>query len=169
MYLPLILMFAVSVLAKNSQINDVEEPSTDLPEKEQENLTKNKIGKFISDCSLPGTWVNRHGSEIILNVTEEGHVTGKYLTAVEATEGAAGEGHVPIFGQASPGDRHRTFGFTVSWNEGASTTSWTGQCFFCDGKEFLKTTWILTSEVTSCNKDWLANRVGQDEFTRKKM
>ncbi|XP_033115429.1 fibropellin-3-like isoform X2 [Anneissia japonica] len=126
----------------------------------QENLTKNKV------CGLQGTWINSHGSEFTLNVTKEGHLIGKYMTAVEATEGAAGPGYAHILGHASPGGKHRTFGFTVNWNEGTSTTSWTGQCFVCDGQEVLKTTWILSSEVATCNEHWLANRVGQDVFTR---
>ncbi|OXB79130.1 UNVERIFIED_CONTAM: hypothetical protein H355_006589 [Colinus virginianus] len=48
-----------------------------------------------------------------------------------------------------------------------STTVFTGQCFVEEnGKEVLKTMWLLRSRVGDIGDDWKATRVGNNVFTR---
>ncbi|KFQ80354.1 Avidin-related protein 4/5, partial [Phoenicopterus ruber ruber] len=48
-----------------------------------------------------------------------------------------------------------------------SITVFTGQCFVAeDGKEILKTMWLLRSHVDNIKNDWKATRVGTNNFTR---
>ncbi|XP_010129355.1 PREDICTED: avidin-like, partial [Buceros rhinoceros silvestris] len=52
-----------------------------------------------------------------------------------------------------------TFGFTVNWSYSDAVTVFTGQCFVDeDGKEILKTMWLLRSQVDSMKDDWEATR-----------
>ena len=62
-----------------------------------------------------------------------------------------------MVGYASNNIERPTFGFTIVQNQGGSTTSWTGQCHFCDGKEVLETTWIHNNEVNHCHEMKYAN------------
>ena len=63
-----------------------------------------------------------------------------------------------LLGYSSNNSARPTFGFTVVQNNGETTSSWTGQCHFCDGAEVLKTTWIRTDEVNHCWEMKSANR-----------
>ncbi|PKU38550.1 avidin-like [Limosa lapponica baueri] len=48
-----------------------------------------------------------------------------------------------------------------------SITVFTGQCFVDeDGREVLKTMWLLRSRVDNVKDDWKATRVGINVFTR---
>ncbi|XP_066288585.1 uncharacterized protein [Branchiostoma lanceolatum] len=116
-------------------------------------------------CSLEGVWRNDHGSEMVLNMTGEGHIAGEYRTAVESKLGAAGNGPSLIRGAGSRSGAS-TFGFSVVWRGGASTTTWAGQCLICDGREILETTWLLVGEVAGCEDSWMSTRVGKDTFYR---
>nr|XP_025041507.1 avidin-like [Pelodiscus sinensis] len=60
-----------------------------------------------------------------------------------------------------------TFGFTVKWTFTNNTAVFVGQCFMgADGKEFLKTMWLLRAAVESPGDDWKATRVGTNLFVR---
>ncbi|KAM6329442.1 avidin-like isoform 2-T2 [Alca torda] len=118
-------------------------------------------------CELSGRWVNDLGSNMTIGaVNGKGEFTGSYHTAVTATRNEI---------QLSPlqGSQHHTnkgqptFGFTVNWSFSDSITVFTGQCFVDkDGKEVLKTMWLLRSRVDNINDDWKATRVGINVFTR---
>ncbi|KQK82889.1 avidin-like protein [Amazona aestiva] len=119
-------------------------------------------------CVLTGRWVNDLGSNMtIMAVNEKGEFLGSYHTAVTATSNEI---------KVSPlhGSQHRTnknsqatFGFTVNWSFSDSVTVFTGQCFVDeDGKEVLKTMWLLRSNVDSIKDDWKATMVGINVFTR---
>ncbi|XP_063175801.1 avidin-like isoform X2 [Chroicocephalus ridibundus] len=119
-------------------------------------------------CVLSGRWVNDLGSNMTIGaVNGKGDFTGSYHTAVTATRNEI---------QLSPlqGSQHRTnnkgqptFGFTVNWSFSDSVTVFTGQCFVDEnGKEVLKTMWLLRSRVDNINDDWKATRVGINIFTR---
>ncbi|XP_056180328.1 avidin-like [Falco biarmicus] len=119
-------------------------------------------------CVLTGHWINDLGSNMtILAVNGRGDFSGSYHTAVTATTNEI---------QVSPlqGSQHRsnqksqpTFGFTVNWSFSDSVSVFTGQCFVDkEGKETLKTMWLLRSRVDNINDDWKATRVGINVFTR---
>ncbi|XP_061219186.1 avidin-like isoform X3 [Neopsephotus bourkii] len=120
-------------------------------------------------CTLTGRWINDLGSNMtIMAVNEKGEFLGSYHTAVTATGNEI---------KVSPlqGSQHRTnknskatFGFTVNWSFSDSITVFTGQCFVDEeGKEVLKTMWLLRSNVDSIKDDWKATMVGTNVFTRQ--
>jgi len=121
-------------------------------------------------CHLNGLWYNQHGSELYINHTDETHFCGEYRTAVEVDVGRQnGElmGHVrgKVIGKLMT--------FNVFWKDGESVTTWTGQChkpcdmgYFSSEHTTLHTSWLMTSKVDSCDRHWMATRMGQDIFTR---
>jgi len=120
-----------------------------------------------TECNVTGVWYNSLGSELIIDVEKEtGHVTGEFRTAVERQAGAAGSGPGRVSGWTSTDGSHKAIAFSVLWSNGASATAWTGLCHVCQGVEIMKTTWILTSEVDTCEDHWSSNRIGQDDFSR---
>ncbi|NWV91393.1 AVID protein, partial [Machaerirhynchus nigripectus] len=120
-------------------------------------------------CILTGIWVNDLGSNMtIKTMTANGDFTGIYLTAVSATmkkieaSPLQGSQHLP-----NPGLSQPTFGFTIHWSFSDSITVFTGQCFVDDdGKEILKTMWLLRSHMDNIKNDWKATLVGYNEFKR---
>ncbi|XP_074788257.1 avidin-like [Athene noctua] len=128
------------------------------------------VAHGLSDrkCMLTGRWINDLGSNMTIgDLNRKGEFAGSYHTAVTATTNEI---------QVSPlqGSQHRTnqksqptFGFTVNWKFSDSITVFTGQCFVDDdGKEVLKTMWLLRSRVDNISDDWKATRVGINIFTR---
>ncbi|TRZ09847.1 hypothetical protein HGM15179_017245 [Zosterops borbonicus] len=120
------------------------------------------------ECSLTGTWVNDLGSNMTIETVKgNGEFTGIYNTAVSV---------YPVKIKKSPllGSQHLpdqlnqpTFGFTVNWSFSDSITVFTGQCFVDnDGKEVLKTMWLLRSHADERGDDWKATRVGYNKFKR---
>ncbi|NXX98243.1 AVID protein, partial [Centropus bengalensis] len=113
----------------------------------------------LFQCVLTGLWINDLGSNMTINALNgKGEFSGSYHTAVTATMNEI---------QVSPlqGAQHRTnqkksqptFGFTVNWSFSDSVTVFTGQCFVDkNGKEILKTMWLLRSRVDDIKDDWKA-------------
>ncbi|XP_053910432.1 avidin-like [Cuculus canorus] len=125
-------------------------------------------GLSAGKCVLTGQWTNDLGSNMTIGaLNEKGEFSGSYHTAVTATTNKI---------QISPlqGSQHSTnqksqptFGFTVNWRFSDSVTVFTGQCFVDeDGREILKTMWLLRSRVNSIKDDWKATMVGINVFTR---
>ncbi|XP_039946493.1 avidin-like [Hirundo rustica] len=125
-------------------------------------------GLSVKKCSLTGMWINDLGSNMtITTVDANGDFTGAYWTAVSATPKEIEVS--PLLGsQHLPNQLNQpTFGFTVHWSFSDSITVFTGQCFVDDdGKEVLKTMWLLRSHVESIKSDWKATWVGTNIFTR---
>ncbi|KFO52808.1 Avidin, partial [Corvus brachyrhynchos] len=94
-------------------------------------------------CILTRCWVNDLGSNMtITNVNAKGVFTGIYYMSatMKKTEESPLQGfqHLPNL-LIQP-----TFGFTIHWSFSDSITVFTGQCFVDDdGKEVLKTMWLL--------------------------
>ncbi|CAH1779432.1 unnamed protein product [Owenia fusiformis] len=122
-----------------------------------------------NDCKiLDGYWYNELGSELLLIHTKQGMLHGEYRTAVERETGAAGNSHSLVIGAAPYKSYSSTFGFAVIWKDGASITTWTGQCQPChNGEAILETSWILRSTVDTCEDKWKSTMIGQSTFTRK--
>nr|CAO91680.1 CpAvd43N76M protein [synthetic construct] len=86
-----------------------------------------------------------------------------------ASAGTQGSKESPLHGTQNTINKRTqpTFGFTVNWKFSESTTVFTGQCFIDrNGKEVLKTMWLLRSSVNDIGDDWKATRVGIMIFTR---
>ncbi|NXB10543.1 AVID protein, partial [Cnemophilus loriae] len=126
-------------------------------------------GLSAKKCNLTGRWVNDLGSNMtIKTVNANGVFAGSYHTAVTATSNEIKESPLQGSLQKSPNQKGQpTFGFTVNWSFSDSITVFTGQCFVDDdGKEVLKTMWLLRSRVENIKSDWKATRVGNNVFTR---
>ncbi|XP_066037101.1 avidin-related protein 4/5-like [Chamaea fasciata] len=116
-------------------------------------------------CSLAGHWVNDLGSNMTIDIMKaNGNFTGIYYTAVSVhsieKSPLLGSQHLPDQPNHQP-----AFGFTVHWTFSDSMAVFMGQCFVDDGKEVLKTMWLLRSHVDVLRDDWKATRVGYNEFT----
>ncbi|NXE43205.1 AVID protein, partial [Ptilorrhoa leucosticta] len=126
-------------------------------------------GLSVKKCSLTGRWVNDLGSNMTIGtVNGNGDFAGVYHTAVSATSNEIKVSPLQGSLQKSPNQKGQpTFGFTVNWSFSDSITVFTGQCFVDDdGKEVLKTMWLLRSRVESIKSDWNATMVGINVFTR---
>ncbi|XP_041884537.1 avidin-like [Corvus kubaryi] len=104
----------------------------------------------------------------IMNVNAKGVFTGIYYMSatMKKTEESPLQGfqHLPNL-LSQP-----TFGFTIHWSFSDSITVFTGQCFVGDdGKEVLKTMWLLRSHVENIKNDWKATRVGVNVFNRQQL
>ncbi|NXO28891.1 AVID protein, partial [Cisticola juncidis] len=126
-------------------------------------------GLSAKKCFLTGHWVNDLGSNMtITSMNANGDFTGSYHTAVTATSNEIKVS--PLQGSRQRGTNLKgqpTFGFTVNWSFSDSITVFTGQCFMDDeGKEVLRTMWLLRSHVDDIKSDWKATRVGTNVFTR---
>ncbi|XP_068857941.1 avidin-like [Aphelocoma coerulescens] len=97
------------------------------------------------NCILTGHWVNDLGSNMIItNMNAKGDFTGIYCTAVSATLKKTEESPLQGFQHLPNMLSQSTFGFTIHWSFSESVTVFTGQCFVDDdGKEVLKTMWLL--------------------------
>ncbi|XP_039224957.1 avidin-related protein 2-like [Crotalus tigris] len=118
-------------------------------------------------CSLTGSWKNDLNSTMeIKSANNTGVFRGVYRTAVSDTTSKIQPS--PLLAVQHLGDQP-VFGFTVNWNFTESITVFVGQCLVGeDGKEQLKTTWLLRDKVESAADDWAATRVGTDTFWRTK-
>ncbi|XP_077989523.1 streptavidin-like [Glandiceps talaboti] len=105
---------------------------------------------------LTGTWINELGSRMVLRHSLCGQIRGTYTTKV----GEPGD-QEDVHGFSNC--KNNTFGISVSWNEGESLTSWTGQWF--DGGNKLRAMWILTAE-NSPGEYWGSNLIGEDIFLK---
>ncbi|NXD44317.1 AVID protein, partial [Copsychus sechellarum] len=109
-------------------------------------------------CILTGHWKNDLGSNMsISEVNENGDFTGTYNTSVSAHPEKIIPS--PLLGSQHLPDQldQPTFGFTVHWNFTNSTTVFTGQCFVGDeGREILKTMWLLRSNADKIGEAWKA-------------
>ncbi|XP_005060622.1 PREDICTED: avidin-like [Ficedula albicollis] len=127
------------------------------------------LGAHGKKCSLTGHWVNDLGSNMTIPaVNGNGDFTGMYHTAVTATTNEIKVSPLQGTMQKGPNQKGQpTFGFTVNWSFSDSITVFTGQCFVdSEGKEILRTMWLLRSRVENINNDWKATRVGTNIFTR---
>ncbi|NXK88679.1 AVID protein, partial [Formicarius rufipectus] len=117
-------------------------------------------GLSVKKCSLTGQWINDLGSTMkIMSVNANGDFTGSYLTAVTATTNQIQESPLQGSLQRKNQKGQPTFGFTVNWTFADSVTVFTGQCFVDkNGKEVLKTMWLLRSHMDSIENDWKATR-----------
>ncbi|NWR40488.1 AVID protein, partial [Tachuris rubrigastra] len=111
-------------------------------------------------CNLSGHWVNDLGSNMtIFAVGEKGNFTGLYNTAVVDNPNKIQQSPLLGFQHLTNPINQPTFGFTVNWSFSDSITVFTGQCFVDkDGKEVLKTMWLLRSRVDDIEDDWKATR-----------
>jgi len=124
----------------------------------------------IYDCHLAGLWYNQHGSELFINQSDTGKLSGEFRTGVAMDTGIVGTGYAELSGTVCGS----IFSFHVVYPQTHSIASWTGQCHKpCDlgyihsAATMLTTSWTLTTQADTCNEYWKSNRMGQDFFTRR--
>ncbi|NWV02115.1 AVID protein, partial [Upupa epops] len=117
-------------------------------------------GLSTRKCQLTGKWINDLGSTMTIGaVNGKGDFAGSYLTAVTATNNKIQVSPLQGSLQRRNQKSQPTFGFTVNWSFSDSVTVFTGQCFMDgEGKEVLKTMWLLRSHVDNITDDWKATR-----------
>ncbi|XP_064032768.1 avidin-like isoform X2 [Pogoniulus pusillus] len=119
-------------------------------------------------CVLTGKWINDLGSTMVIDAVDNaGNFNGVYHTAVTATSNKILKSPLKGSQHLTNTKSEPTFGFTVNWTFSDSVTVFTGQCFVDkNGKEVLKTMWLLRSHVDTIGDDWKATRVGINVFRR---
>lgn len=117
--------------------------------------------------NVTGSWYNELGSQMDLNVDNEGSLTGQYWTAV-----GDAAGRYPIVGWAEPAaglSGSTAVGWAVLWRNAGrnshSVTTWSGQYQVINGKDHILALWLLATE-TSPDDDWKSMLVGADTFQR---
>ncbi|XP_030851876.1 uncharacterized protein LOC590372 isoform X3 [Strongylocentrotus purpuratus] len=118
----------------------------------------------VGYCDLDGEWYNDCNDKITIAKTSTGLLLGDYMTNEEILLGSSAP--TVVVGYANQNKDFPTFGFLVGRDNGLSTTSWSGQCHFCDGEEVLYTTWTNTRQVNTCFENKRSTRLGQDKWTR---
>ena len=119
--------------------------------------------------TLSGTWVNELNSTMVLTQEEGGLLSGTYRTIV----GNAEYWYVLVGAtNLNATSNQAAVGFTVVWNNEAygdshSVITWSGQYQNVDSEEYIRTTWLLTSE-TPVASNWASTQIGMDTFTRVK-
>ncbi|NWJ03306.1 AVID protein, partial [Crypturellus undulatus] len=111
-------------------------------------------------CVLMGFWINSQGSNMTIDLmNDKGKFSSLYHNTVTATKN---EIKISLL-QESQHPKNKvnqpTFGFIINWSFSDSTTVFMGQCFVDrDGKEILRTTWLLRQEVSNLEEDWKVTR-----------
>ncbi|NWU87294.1 AVID protein, partial [Onychorhynchus coronatus] len=115
---------------------------------------------YAEKCNLIGYWKNDLGSNMTISpVDEKGIFTGLYNTSVAGNPSKIQPSPLLGFQNLKNPVDQPTFGFTVNWSFSDSITVFTGQCFVDkNGKEVLKTMWLLRSRVDDIENDWKATR-----------
>jgi Avidin family len=117
--------------------------------------------------NITGIWYNELGSQMDLNVADDGSVTGQYWTAV-----GDAAGRYPLVGWAEPAagvSGSVAIGWAVLWRNADrnshSVTTWSGQYQVINGEEHILALWLMATE-TIVGEDWKSMLVGADTFQR---
>jgi hypothetical protein len=110
---------------------------------------------------LSGTWYNQHGSELVLEVGEDGKLTGSFRSG---TGLAVGAGACQVVGFAA----QDLVTFAANFGEYGSLTAWTGH-LVTEGEPTLHTMWHMTVLMPSRHPErdlWKGVWTGSDVFRR---
>lgn len=112
---------------------------------------------------VSGKWYNELGSQMEIFQSADGELKGVYVNSAPGSTDKDAESLIGSLGKGVPA----TLGFVVNFEDGLYTTSWSGQYRNDEGKEVLKTTWLMTTNVKDSTEYWESANVGQDRFTRE--
>lgn len=113
--------------------------------------------------SVTGTWANRLGSVMEIEVGSDHRITGTFRTGVGGGTSAT---EYQLSGFAE-GD---ALAFAVDFGRSGSVAAWTGHHLTDDEGERLVTLWHLAQPVVDPHGDtdiWRAVAAGANEFTRR--
>jgi hypothetical protein len=110
---------------------------------------------------LQGTWYNQLGSELTIEVSEQGAFRGTYRPGTGAVAGNT----YPVAGSydSHPTGQATVLGFVVDWAEIHCVTVWSGQYHHEDGA--IRATWLMATEADLA-EEWKSTFVGHDVFHR---
>ena len=114
---------------------------------------------------VAGSWYNELGSQMDLNVADDGSVTGQYWTAV-----ADAAGRYLLVGWAEPA-AGVSGSVAAGWplcdahagRNSHSVTTWSGQYQVINGEEHILALWLLATETT-VGEDWKSVLIDTDTF-----
>jgi hypothetical protein len=112
--------------------------------------------------NLAGTWHNQHGSELDLEISPEGRISGRFRSATGLAKGSA---ECPIAGFVS-GD---LLAFTANFGEFDSLTAWTGHIVVEASETRIETQWqmaIALPKRGAAKELWKGVWTGSDIFWR---
>jgi hypothetical protein len=112
--------------------------------------------------NLTGTWHNQHGSELDLEVSPEGRISGRFRSATGLARGAIG---CEITGYLS-GD---LIAFCANFAEYDSLTAWAGHVVVEAGETRLQTQWQMSVTLPArdaADELWKGIWTGSDTFRR---
>ncbi len=96
-----------------------------------------------------GYWTNEIGGRLLLNIDTSGAVKGKYWTAPGT---ATSDEEFEVCGYAS----NDHISIVANLGRYGSLLCWAGQLISQDGKEFVKTNWLLTKNISDeFQADWI--------------
>ncbi len=110
---------------------------------------------------LSGRWRSQCGSEMVLHVSEDGHVKGSYRSAVGSVDPLS---EFPLVGWAS-GD---LLSFTVSFG-GRGIAAWVGQHAGATAEGHITALWHLAEDIPEDLEPgwlWYGVKTGADTFSR---
>lgn len=134
-------------------------------------IRKGEPAPMPESSRICGTWTNEFGSTLEIGpVAPDGSFRGLYRSHT----GATGEYPVEGFTDPEPDGSGQTVVFSVSWRSrvGAYDSSWhwasgfAGLYSVVDGKEQIKTLYLLQQEATASTPDWMATAVFPSTFGR---
>jgi hypothetical protein len=110
---------------------------------------------------LQGTWYNQLGSELTIELDNEGAFRGSYRPGTGAVAGNT----YPVAGSydPQPTGNATVLGFVVDWTELHCVTVWSGQYHQDDGA--IRATWLMATEADLA-EEWKSTFVGHDVFHR---
>ncbi|XP_029598569.1 avidin-related protein 4/5 [Salmo trutta] len=128
------------------------------------------MAKVTKITDLSGDWKNELGSLMTLKFEPNSSAfSGTYRSYVgEVHPNVTKELYEPLVGFYNnlKEPQMPTIAFCISWGSVGSCTAFTGQYFNDNGKEVIKSTWILRSSEPSLVDDWEGTRVGTNTFCR---
>uniref|UniRef100_A0A8C3PIK0 Avidin n=1 Tax=Calidris pygmaea TaxID=425635 RepID=A0A8C3PIK0_9CHAR len=115
-------------------------------------------GLSARKCVLTGDWKNDLGSNMTIGaINGKGEFASSYHTDMSSTTNKIQPS--PLLGLQGHGSALTMLPSTSCPVPADSITIFTGQCFMDeDGKEVLKTMWLLRSSVDNMKDDWKATR-----------
>lgn len=119
--------------------------------------------KIMSLLQNESVWYNELGSKMILNIDEDGGLSGTYNSAVGDVEN-----NYTLVGRYDAKQSPPTIGWIVQWvnpyKSVNAVTAWSGQIIISKGIPTIHATWILTSQ-TKPENEWESTLIDQDVFT----
>jgi hypothetical protein len=109
-----------------------------------------------------GTWHNQHGSVMDLEISDDGRVTGRFMSGV----GLAELGEPFALAGFVAGD---LISFTVDFGPRGSLTAWVGHGWLEHGVERIETLWQMAVELPLPGEQatlWRGTWAGADTFAR---